>query len=215
MSLYNCPLCLFKKPQLYYSDNIREYRQCSACDFVFVPSVFHLSETEEKQRYNLHNNNPSDNRYREFLSQVSKPLLERLPSKSKGLDFGCGPGPTLSVMLEEKAHKVDLFDKFFAKNNEVFDRKYDFITATEVLEHLSAPAFELNRLHNMLKKGGVMAIMTEMLTHSISFADWHYKNDPSHIGFFNRGCLELISKKWLADIVIISHRVVLITKRVI
>jgi hypothetical protein len=30
------------------------------------------------------------------------PLLERLPMRAHGLDFGSGPGATLSVLLEER-----------------------------------------------------------------------------------------------------------------
>ncbi len=212
MKLHNCPLCSSKQTQLYYTDDTRQYHACSACGFIFVPSVFHLSEVEQKTRYDLHNNDPNDADYRGFLSQVAEPLLERIPKESEGLDFGCGPGPTLSIMLEEQGCKVDLFDKFFAQNNEVFSRKYDFITATEVLEHLSQPAFELNRLYNMLNSGGVLGVMTEMLSDNTSFADWYYKNDPTHIGFFNRTSLQRLARTWCAEVEILSSRVVLITK---
>jgi hypothetical protein len=212
MKLHNCPLCLSTKTLLHHTDNSREYHKCSICDFIFVPNAFHLCEAEEKNRYDQHQNNPNDINYRRFLSQVSKPLLERLSEHSYGLDFGCGPGPTLSIMLEEQGCKVDLFDKFFAQNNEVFSRKYDFITATEVLEHLSQPAFELNRLYNMLNSGGVLGIMTEMLSDNASFVDWYYKNDPTHIGFFNRTSLQRLARTWCAEVEILSSRVVLITK---
>ena len=212
MIIYHCPLCLSKDTQLYRSDNTREYYQCLACDFVFVPSVFHLSEVGEKSRYDLHNNNSNDADYRRFLSQVTEPLLKRLPRGANGLDFGCGPGPTLSIMLEEAGYKVDLFDKYYVQNSAVFNRKYDFITVTEVLEHLSQPLFELNRLYNMLNPGGVLGIMTEMLSDNTSFLDWYYKNDPTHIGFFNRTSLQQLANAWCAEIEVLSSRVILITK---
>ncbi|MCS5592391.1 MAG: class I SAM-dependent methyltransferase [Gammaproteobacteria bacterium] len=212
MKSHNCPLCSSKKSQLYHTDNIREYHLCLACDFVFVPCIFHLSESDEKARYDQHRNDPNDLSYRKFLSQVSKPLLDRLSIKSKGLDFGCGPGPTLSIMLEEHGYTVDLFDKYYAQNSAVFNRKYDFITATEVLEHLSQPSFELNRLYNMLNPGGVLGIMTEMLSDNTSFVDWYYKNDPTHIGFFSRASLQRLASTWHAEIETLSSRVILITK---
>jgi 2-polyprenyl-3-methyl-5-hydroxy-6-metoxy-1,4-benzoquinol methylase len=72
-------------------------------------------------------------------------------------------------------YQVDLFDKFYADNPEVFSNQYDFITATEVIEHLSEPRFELNRLFTLLKKGGVLAIMTQMITKETDFSTWYYK----------------------------------------
>ena len=212
MKSHNCPLCSSSKTQLYHADDTRQYRACTVCEFVFVPSVFHLSEVDEKFRYDQHNNDPNDADYRRFLSQVAKPLLERLPKQAKGLDFGCGPGPTLSIMLEEQGYSVDLFDKFYAQNDVVFNCKYDFITATEVLEHLSQPLFELNRLYNMLNPGGMLGIMTEMLSDNTNFVDWYYKNDPTHIGFFSRASLQRLAGTWRAEIETLSSRVILITK---
>jgi 2-polyprenyl-3-methyl-5-hydroxy-6-metoxy-1,4-benzoquinol methylase len=167
---------------------------------------------EEKARYDLHNNDPNDADYRRFLSQVADPLCQRLPKRAEGLDFGCGPGPTLSVMLEERGYKVDLFDKFYAQDRAVFSRKYDFITATEVLEHLSQPAFELNRLYNMLNPGGVLGVMTEMLPDNTHFADWYYKNDPTHIMFFSQKTFQYLAKLWRAKLTIVSDRVVIFEK---
>ena len=142
-SLITCPLCQSNKTKIFYKESAREYSLCLNCDFVFVPRIYHLSESEEKARYDSHNNNPKDVRYRQFLSQLLDPLLERILNNSSGLDFGSGPGPTLSLMLEECGHKVDLYDKFYARNDSVFEKKYDFITATEVLEHLSDPMLKI------------------------------------------------------------------------
>ena len=98
-------------------------------------------------------------------------------------------------MLKEYGHSVDLYDKFYAKNDIVFDKQYDFITASEVVEHLKQPMFELNRLMGLLKSNGVLAIMTQILTPKIDFEQWYYKNDPSHIGFFSEKALNSFSRK--------------------
>jgi hypothetical protein len=44
-----------------------------------------------------------------------------------------------------------------------------------VVEHLSEPRFELNRLFGLLKKGGVLAIMTQMITKETDFSTWSEK----------------------------------------
>ena len=134
-----CPLCLSKYCSEFYKDKFREYLQCNNCEFVFVPKSYHLSETDEKLRYDTHNNNPLDNRYRNFLSQLEEPLLHQIPEKSYGLDFGSGPGPTLSLMLEEKGHHVELYDKFYASNDYVFNKRFAFVSATEVVADVRAP----------------------------------------------------------------------------
>ena len=39
---------------------------------------------------------------------------------------------------------------------------------------------------SILKPDGVIAIMTQTLTQNTDFKAWYYKNDPSHIGFYNQ-----------------------------
>ena len=153
-----------------------------------------------------------DERYRNFLSQLLNPLQERIPKGASGLDFGSGPGPTLSLMLKECGHSVDLYDKFYAKNDVVFEKQYDFITASEVVEHLRQPMAELNRLMGLLKSNGILAIMTQILTPQIDFSQWYYKNDPSHIGFFSEKALNCLAKKWQSELYVISERVVIFKK---
>jgi cyclopropane fatty-acyl-phospholipid synthase-like methyltransferase len=41
-----------------------------------------------------------------FLSQVFNPVMVHLKKGAKGLDFGCGPGPTLSLMFEKQGYQV-------------------------------------------------------------------------------------------------------------
>ena len=67
-------------------------------------------------------------------------------------------------MLEEKGHQVELYDKFYAQDHSVFDKEFDFITLTEVIEHLEILCLRLERLTSILKPKGVLAIMTQTLT---------------------------------------------------
>ena len=68
---------------------------------LFVQSADYLSAREEQAEYDLHENSPDDPRYRNFLSQLFEPVLAMISPGSYGLDFGSGPGPTLSCMFEE------------------------------------------------------------------------------------------------------------------
>ena len=209
-----CPLCKTTNSSKFYKEKFREYLRCLSCDFVFVPKMYHLSDAEEKSRYDTHNNDPNDHRYRHFLSQLLVPLLERIQQKSNGLDFGSGPGPTLSLMLEECGHSVDLYDKFYANDISVFEKKYDFITATEVVEHLSEPMAEISRLIEMLNNQGHLAVMTQILTPQIDFSSWYYKNDPSHIGFFTKKSLSFLASYLNIEVSFVSERVVFFKKNI-
>lgn len=95
-----------------------------------------------------------DAAYRAFLNRAAGPLLERLPPARQGLDFGCGPGPALAIMLREAGHTVALFDPFFYPDPAVLASAYDFITCTEVAEHFHRPAEEFSKLDALLNPGG-------------------------------------------------------------
>ena len=182
----HCPLCSAPDTIDYWQDRRRSYRQCTRCELVLVPPQFHLTPVQERAEYDLHQNDPDDEGYRQFPSRLALPLLERLSAGSHGLDFGCGPGPALARMLEESGHRVALYDVFYAPDDSVLAGCYDFITATEVVEHLAAPGAELERLWLLLKPGGWLGVMTKLVRDRDAFAGWHYKNDPTHISFFSR-----------------------------
>ncbi len=189
-----CPLCVSNQISFFHQDARRDYLRCQNCLLVFVPKVGHLDPIAEKAQYDLHQNSPDDPGYRKFLSRLFNPLSDRLQPGSCGLDFGCGPGPTLSVMFDEAGFEMTNYDIFYAPDKEALNRRYDFITATEVVEHLSQPGQVLQKLWQMLLPGGYLGIMTKQVVDVEAFARWHYKNDPTHIAFFCRQ-----SFIWLAD----------------
>lgn len=208
----SCPLCDAGEVMFFCQDNSRDYFRCSSCYLVFVPPAQLLSGKEEKARYDLHENSDDDPGYRKFLSRLFDPLNERLPAKSSGLDFGSGPGPTLSVMLEEAGHDVVLYDSFYAPDDAVFNKQYDFITATEVLEHLYDPKMELNRLWHCLKQRGRLGIMTKLVLDQEAFLKWHYKDESSHVCFFSRETFKWLAIRWQAELTFINEDVMIFQK---
>jgi hypothetical protein len=206
----NCPLCSSGTLLNYHEDSKRTYFQCDDCFLVTVPPKYHLNESEEKREYDLHENSSLDVGYRQFLSRVLTPLINKIPASSQGLDFGCGNGPTLSKMFEEKEHTVNLFDKYYFNDPSVLFKKYDFITATEVIEHLSNPKFELDRLIKTLRANGWLGIMTKLVQDKNAFSNWHYKNDPTHICFYSAKTFEWIASKYDLNIEFFGNDVILL-----
>jgi len=207
-----CPLCGGADIGAYTEDKFREYLICRNCSLVYVPERRHVSMEEEKARYDLHRNYPDDPAYRTFLSRLFNPLREYLPEGAEGLDFGCGPGPALAAMFRECGYRMDTYDKFYARDDTVFEKHYDFITATEVLEHLHRPGFELARLHDRLKTGGILGIMTKLVKNRQAFEKWHYKNDATHICFFSKTTFDWLGNALRTRIEYIGSDVILIHK---
>lgn len=208
-----CPLCAdLLETDCFYRDRHRDYYRCSHCHLVFVlPSQF-LSPEVERAEYDRHQNLPDDMRYREFLNRLFTPLNNRLRPASHGLDFGSGPGPTLSLMFEEAGHRVSLFDPFYAPQQHTLTRQYDFITASEVVEHFQAPAAEFALLWSILKPGGWLGIMTKLALDRVAFSRWHYKNDLTHVCFFSSKTMDWLASQWNVEVLQIGKDVFLFQK---
>lgn len=207
-----CPLCTNAATALYWRDKRRDYCRCPVCETVFVPPAFHLPPDREKAEYDLHRNDVNDPGYRRFLARIATPLLARLPAAAQGLDFGCGPGPALAAMLREAGHRCALYDLYYFPDDQVLHHRYDFITATEVVEHLANPHAALAQLWACLNPGATLALMTKRVHDREAFQRWHYKNDPTHITFFSAGSFAWLAQQWGAAFELIDSDVVFFTK---
>jgi SAM-dependent methyltransferase len=197
----------------FWRDKRRDYLHCQVCGMVFVPPRQFLSAEDEKKRYDLHRNSPLDLKYRRFLSRLFIPLDQCLPPGSFGLDFGSGPAPVLSRMFEEAGHSMTIFDRYYEPVPAVLEKQYDFITATEVVEHLHDPRQELEQLWACLKPGGRLGIMTQPVMEQDSFPKWHYKNDLTHVCFFSAATFTWLAVRWNADLTFPERDVALFRKR--
>jgi SAM-dependent methyltransferase len=223
-----CPLCKTPGARWMCRDEARDYFRCGTCGLVFVPPTQFVSPEAEKTRYDLHQNSPQDAEYRKFLNRLLAPMCERLAPGSRGLDFGSGPAPTLSLMFQERGHSMAIYDPFYARDSSVLEHKYDFITLTEVVEHLHEPGKELDRLWSILKPGGLLGIMTRMPSEDCrmangtesasrinveSFVRWHYRNDLTHICFYSQSAFEWLAARWHAELTFADKDVILLSKK--
>lgn len=194
-----CPLCGSAGPhRLFHGDRYRPYYRCGRCSLVFVPHPWHLDRAQEKARYDTHQNDPDDRGYRTWLERIIPPLEEGLGRSVhglSGLDYGCGPGPALARILEERGASMALYDPFYRDYPPALENRYDFITCTEVIEHMSDPAGEVHRLGALLKPRGVLALMTQLLGGEREFGTWYYKDDETHVGYFSRRTFLFLAEK--------------------
>lgn len=162
----------------------RRYLRCRVCEARFLDPAQRPTRAAERRHYRTHRNAVDDRGYRDFLAKLATPLLARLTVPAEGLDFGCGPGPALAAMLAEAGHRTALYDPFSHPDPTPLQRTYDFVTCTEVAEHLHDPAGTFDRLAALLRPGGWLAVMTSFQTDDERFANWHYRRDPTHVVFY-------------------------------
>jgi 2-polyprenyl-3-methyl-5-hydroxy-6-metoxy-1,4-benzoquinol methylase len=179
---------------------------------VFLEPTSHVTATEELAQYSLHQNNPKDLNYRKFLAPAYAAVVRNLSAQSKGIDFGCGPGPTLSVMLEETGFKVQNFDKYFYPDRSVLGEVYDFVTCTEVIEHVQDLEVFILQLLTLLRSGGLLVLMTRILQDDVEFKSWHYRIDPTHISFLRPRTVEVMCERYGLTLLELTGQLIVLRK---
>jgi hypothetical protein len=210
--MHTCPLC-YSKTKIFHNDDKRKYYKCDICNLISVPKQYHLSDSEEKQRYTLHQNSLEDTGYLTFLMNSFIPILTISTNKSIILDFGSGPNPVLFQLLKIFGLNAFHYDLHFHQDFSVFNYRYDIIVATEVIEHCKDLSQTIFTLFNLLKPNGNLIIQTSFFSNSIDFTSWSYKNDPTHINFLSHECFLWIKKKIDSTISFPDYNVVILKNK--
>jgi SAM-dependent methyltransferase len=187
----SCPLCAcldFQEIQTGFFD-------CSICRGIFRDRQVLLAPQQEKARYETHNNDVFDPRYRNFVSPITSAVLSDFaPDSGVGLDFGAGTGPVISRVLEENGYAIKQYDPFFHNHPELLEHTYDYIVCCEVIEHFYSPERDFALLKRLLKPGAILYCMTHIFTPDMCFDKWSYIKDPTHVFFYRPETLEWIRK---------------------
>ncbi len=207
-----CPLC-FNKEQFETARGTdgKNYRYCPVCKLIFSYQHNLPSAEEEEYRYLQHTNGIEDKGYVDFLNQAIKPAMNYLQSGKECLDFGCGPEPTLSILLKNQGLYCDDYDPLFFP--ELPDKKYDAVFATECFEHFYHPDKEIKTITSHLKENGYLIIMTQLWEGLERFHLWHYTNDNTHVTFYHKDTIRFIAENFGFEIKqIIENRVIILQK---
>ncbi|PIQ61423.1 MAG: methyltransferase type 12 [Bacteroidetes bacterium CG12_big_fil_rev_8_21_14_0_65_60_17] len=192
-----CPLCLAQSPASIVpieGPHAARLHHCTVCDLVFRHRDESPTQDEERAHYLTHENGPDRPGYVRFLEQAVNPALLNMEPGMRGVDWGSGPGPTLSGLVRRAGFDCHDYDPIFGPHT--LSPPYDFIFATECLEHMHHPGRDLERMASCLAPGGYLIAMTECWMHPPRFPAWRYARDPTHTSFFSRRTFTWITERF-------------------
>lgn len=190
-----CPLCSHNAT-IFLRDQKRSFYKCPECQGIFVGTNSLPSAIEEENRYHLHNYKEKDSGYLNFVSPLIKAVKTNHAKDNIGLDYGCGKVPMLANHLTKQGYTLYLYDPFFHKNEDVFNKLYDYIICCEVIEHFHKPYEQFKILKSLLNTSGVLYCKTELQPKQEKFKSWWYKNDTTHTFFYSEQTLHWIKTKF-------------------
>ncbi|MEO0336492.1 MAG: methyltransferase domain-containing protein [Pseudomonadota bacterium] len=155
----------------------------------------------ERSRYEEHNNDIEDEKYLQYLRKT----WEKVSSEMKGgeliVDYGCGPSKGLHAVLKGKDFQVVSYDPiFYPTSLDVLIGHVDVIYCSEAIEHMYDPRKEIEVWLRLLKSRGWITLRTAFHDGPNTFRDWWYKDDPTHIGFFNKITFETLALQFDLEI---------------
>lgn len=173
----------------------RSYYFCKKCHLINVDKKHLPNKQTEKERYLMHQNGIQYEGYVNSLRLAVNPALNFIKRGMVGLDYGCGPVPTLSKLLNIKGYACEDYDPFFMKHD--LCRKFGVIFSTEVFEHFFYPDKEIRKILSLLNEDGILVIMTERWKNVDHFSKWGYARDISHVCFYHSRTFSYICEKFV------------------
>jgi hypothetical protein len=196
-----CLICGAQTESFYDPITKTDIHHCSKCSFAFKDKGARLSQIDEEQEYLRHNNSMESTGYVNMFKVFMKENIKPFDIHSV-LDFGSGPGPVLYQLLLQDGYDANHYDPFYHKDDSVFNKTYDCVTTTEVVEHFYNPFKEFQTLSSLVKPGGYLAIMTQFRPMDMeTFKTWWYKRDVSHVSFYSLETFTYIADTFGFDIV--------------
>lgn len=191
-----CTICGSRTIKIYHEIMKMNYYCCEFCQFISKDCDINLTKEKELARYNSHQNSVDDPQYVSYFHHfIYEIILNYCKPGMTGLDFGSGSEPVLATLLERNCDfKMDIYDLYYSPLKIYIGKHYDFITSTEVFEHLRNPLDYFKLLKSHLKEDGILAIMTNFHQNSDQhFKTWHYTRDPTHVSFYSPRTFEVIA----------------------
>jgi len=193
-----CDICGSETSEIFHKGFQLNFYYCNDCEFISKDKNAIITAEEEFRIYNLHENTIEDPRYVDYFKRfIHSAILNYCGTGRKGLDFGSGPSPVLATLLErDYDFSMDIYDLFYAPKKIYEGKKYNLVTATEVVEHLKNPLDYFCQFKDLLEDDGLLSIMTSFHPNNdVAFMNWHYIREACHISFYTLKTMEVISEK--------------------
>ena len=188
-----CTLC-GEDAFLFKTYREKKYYSCAHCRAVVLHPDYYPSPEDEKKRYLEHNNDVDDLRCQKFVDPLVREVKRSFSADHRGLDFGAGTGPVITKLLRESGYNIKLYDPYFWNEPERLEETYDYIAACEVIEHFVKPYEEFKLLKSLLNNNGKLFCKTSIFSYDMNFEEWKYKDDFTHLFFYNTDTLKWIEK---------------------
>lgn len=202
-----CPLCSSKANKFYDI-----YFRCLQCDGIFKDPSHLLNQSEEKTHYDNHQNNVEDIHYQNFVSPITNAVVKYQKKGCLGLDFGSGKAPVIAHVCKNNSYSMNFYDIYYYPDKKPLLCKYDFIAASEVVEHFNNPKKEFDLLNSLLKPKGRLFLMTLIYDDSIDFKSWSYKIDPTHVFFYTKKTVVWIAQNYGFKNYFVEKRLIILQK---
>lgn len=209
--MIRCPLCHQQAP-FFLQDKRRAFYSCGHCSLVFAEPSSHLMISAERQRYGRAQKMTKQKQLSQFVMPLLTQLGELTGTSLQGLNFGRVLDNDSLAKINAAGHRLNQYDPFFAASSPVLQQEYDFVCSYRVFEHFKQPQQEWDLLSRLVKPQGWLAVGTPLLTDLSHFSKWHYKNNPTHVSFYQHKTFEYLANKGGFKLLLAEKELVLMQK---
>ncbi len=200
----NCKICNGVSEKIFDKIILQKYKsnyyKCVSCSFIQTDEPIWLKEAYGSAITSLDIGLLYRNNF--LVDEISKIIDCCFIDATIMLDFAGGYGNFVRLMRDKgyDFYRQDVYcENLFAKHFDITDieiKKFDLVTAFEVLEHLQNPIKEIETILNYSENA---IFSTELIPESNSEAEnWWYiaQETGQHIAFYSRKSMEIIAEKF-------------------